>query len=95
MPFDCDNLQFMGGVDLLDRRLSLYRIHIRSKKWYDKLLYHFFAIAVVQSWLLYLRDLMFLSILETEWMPLRSFKMSIANSNEIEWRNTKKNKFVW
>ena len=80
MPFDCDNLQFMGGVDLLDGRLSLYRIHIRSKKWQDKLLYHFFAIAVVQSWLLYLRDLMFLSIPEIEWMPLRLLKMSIANS---------------
>ena len=28
--------QFMGGVDLLDGLLSLYRIHIRSKKWYHK-----------------------------------------------------------
>ena len=87
MPFDCDNLQFMGGVDLLDGRLSLYRIHIRSKKWYDKLLYHFFAIAVVQLWLLYLRDLMFLSIPEIEWMPLRSLKMSIANSPLMKDKN--------
>ena len=70
----------MGGVDLLDGLLSLYRIHIRSKKWYHKLLYHFFDIAVVQSCLLYRQDLMFLSIPEIEWMPLRSFKMSIANS---------------
>ena len=70
----------MGGVDLLDGLLSLYRIHIRSKKWYHKLLYHFFDIAVVQSWLLYWRDLKLLSISEIEWMPLRSFKMSIANS---------------
>ena len=73
-------IQFMGGVDLLDGLLSLYRIHIRSKKWYHKLLYHFFDIAVVQSWLLYWRDLKLLSISEIEWMPLRSFKMSIANS---------------
>ena len=73
-------IQFMGGVDLLDGLLSLYRIHIRSKKWYHKLLYHFFDIAVVQSWLLYWRDLKLLSIPEIEWMPLRSFKMSVANS---------------
>ena len=59
---------------------SLYRIHIRSKKWYHKLLYHFFDIAVVQSWLLYWPDLKFLSIPEIKWMALRSFKMSIANS---------------
>ena len=71
--------QFMGGFDLLDGLLSLYRIHIRSKKWYHKLLYHFFDIAVVQLWLLYWRDL-FLSIPEIGWMPLRSFEMSIANS---------------
>ena len=65
---------------MLDGLLSLYRIHIRSKKWHHKLLYHFFDIAVVQTWLLYPRDLKFLSIPEIEWMPLRSFKMSIANS---------------
>ena len=70
----------MGGVDLLDGVLSLSRIHIRSKKWYHTLLYYFFDIAFVQSWLLYLRDINFLSIPEIEWMPLRSFKMSIANS---------------
>ena len=51
-----------------------------AEKWCHKLLCHFFDIAVVQSWLLYRRDLKFLSIPEIEWMPLRSFKMSIANS---------------
>ena len=72
--------QFMGGVELLGGLLSLYRIHIISKKWYHKLLYHFFDIAVVKSWLLYRRDLKCLSIPEIEWMSFRSFKMSIANS---------------
>ena len=68
--------QFMGEVDLLDGVLSFYRIHIRSKKWYHKLLYHFFDIAVVQSWLLYRRDLMFLSIPEMEWIPLKETRNS-------------------
>ena len=43
--------KFMAGVDLLDSRLSLYRIQSRSKKWYLKLLYHFFDMIVVQLWL--------------------------------------------
>ena len=36
--------QFMGGVDLLDGLLSFYRIHIRSKKLYHKLIYHFLTL---------------------------------------------------
>ena len=36
--------QFMGGVDLLDGFLSFYRIHIRSKKLYHKLIYHFLTL---------------------------------------------------
>ncbi|XP_065675859.1 piggyBac transposable element-derived protein 3-like [Hydra vulgaris] len=47
---------FMGGVDLLDGFLSLHRISIRSKKWYHKLLFHFFDMVVVQSWILYRRQ---------------------------------------
>ena len=41
--------KFMGGADLLDGLLSLHRIHLRSKKWYHKLLFHFFDVTVVQS----------------------------------------------
>ena len=47
--------KFMGGVDLLDSLLSLYRIHIRSKKWYHKFFLHFLDATVVQSWLMYCR----------------------------------------
>ena len=39
--------QFMGGVDLLDALLSLYQIHIRSKKWYHKLVFHFLDVIIV------------------------------------------------
>ena len=28
---------FMGGVDLMDSKITLYRIHIRSKKYYHRL----------------------------------------------------------
>ena len=72
--------QFMGGVDLLDALLSLYRIHIRSKKWYHKLVFHFLDVIVVQAWLLYRRDRLATGALPKSNMRLREFKMSIANS---------------
>lgn len=32
----------MGGVDLFDAYLSYYHIRVPSKKWYHRLLWHFF-----------------------------------------------------
>ena len=46
----------MGGVDLLDGFLSYYRIPVRSKKWYHRLIWHFFDLCIVQSWILYKKD---------------------------------------
>ena len=66
--------KFMGGVDLLDGLLSLHRIHLRSKKWYHKLLFHFFDMAVVQSWNLYCRHNE-----SNITLKLREFKMQIAD----------------
>lgn len=45
----------MGGVDLLDSLISLYRIQIRLKKWYHKIFFHLLDLTVVNSWLLYRR----------------------------------------
>ena len=68
--------KFMGGVDLLDCLLSLYRIHIRSKKWYHKLFFHFLDVTVVQSCLMYCR-----SMTGNEGkLKLREFKMILADS---------------
>lgn len=43
----------MGGVDLLDSLLALYRNKIRSKKWYHRLVFHFLGVIIVTTWLLY------------------------------------------
>lgn len=48
--------KFMGGVDLLDGLVAYYRIRIRSRKYYMRLVYHFVDMAVVNEWLLYRRD---------------------------------------
>ena len=42
----------MGGVDLADHLLALYRINTKANKYYHKLIYHFIDMAVVNAWLL-------------------------------------------
>ena len=41
----------MGGVDLLDYLLSLYRIHIKSKMRTLRVIFNFVDLCVVVSWL--------------------------------------------
>lgn len=72
--------KFMGGVDLLDGMLSLYRIHVRSKKWYHRLLWHFFDLIVVQAWILYCRDMKKAQALKKNILQLRVFKLKVAKS---------------
>lgn len=71
--------QFMGGVDLLDSLIALYRCPIRSKKPYLRLLFHFFDMAIVQSWLMYMRDADGLGTQKKERLPLLAFKCDIAD----------------
>lgn len=40
----------MGGVDLLDKQVSLYRVRIRGKKWWFPLFTQLLDIAVVNTW---------------------------------------------
>ena len=46
----------MGGVDLHDQLMSLYRMSFKSRKYYQRLIFHFIDMAVANSWLLYRRD---------------------------------------
>jgi hypothetical protein len=57
---NCPNIvqvynKHMGGMDLLDSLLGLYRIHIRSKKWYHRLFFHMLDVIISNAWLLYRR----------------------------------------
>lgn len=45
--------KFMGGVDKADMLLELYRIDIRSRRWYMRIVFWAIGVAVVNSWLLY------------------------------------------
>jgi hypothetical protein len=75
--------QFMGGVDLLDSLLALYRIPVRSKKWYHRLVFHFLDVMLVQAWLLYRRDADSSGILRKNQLPLLQFKIEVNNINNV------------
>ncbi|XP_033971608.1 piggyBac transposable element-derived protein 3-like [Trematomus bernacchii] len=68
----------MGGVDLLDSLIALYRIKIRSKKWYHRLVFHFIDMIIVTAWLLYIRDCEGTGMSRKEQMRLYTFKSYIA-----------------
>ncbi len=75
---------FMGGVDLLDSLMALYRSPIRSKKWYHRMLFHFMDMAVVQAWLLYRLDCDHSGLPNNERLPLLQFKLQIAKCLVME-----------
>ena len=70
----------MGGVDKLDFLLSLYRIHIKSKKWTLCVIFHFIDLAVVTCWLQYMRDCNSISIPMRERFSLLDFRLHISES---------------
>ncbi|KAL1446064.1 hypothetical protein WDU94_001879 [Cyamophila willieti] len=43
----------MGGVDLIDRFVALYRISTRTYKWTFRAIMHFLDLSVCQSWIMY------------------------------------------
>ena len=44
----------MGGVDLVDMLLLLYKIPIKTKRWYQKIFWHLIDVAKINAWILYL-----------------------------------------
>ncbi len=68
----------MGGVDKLDFLMSLYRIHLKSKKWPLRVIFHFIDLAVVTSWLQYKRDCVSYGIPLKDQMPLLYFRLEIS-----------------
>jgi hypothetical protein len=65
---------YMGGVDLLDSMLGYYRIQIRSKKWYHKIMFHMFDLVRVNAWILWRKHN------DAVHMPLADFKIAIADA---------------
>lgn len=68
----------MGGVDLVDLLIALYRIKIRSKKWHHRIIFHLLDLTVVNAWLLYKRDCSSHSVSPGRQYSLLEFKTDIA-----------------
>lgn len=68
----------MGGVDLMDSLIALYRTKIRSKKWYLCIYFHLMDMLCVNAWLLYRRDPKAYGQPKREELSLRLFKTSVA-----------------
>ena len=69
----------MRGVDLPDMLLALYRIDIKSRKFYHRLIFHLLDICVTNSWILY-RQTLKKNDQNSKHMPLIYFKMLIVES---------------
>ena len=45
----------MGGIDLADMLISLYRVEVKTRRWYIKVFRHLVDVAKVNAWILYRR----------------------------------------
>ena len=70
----------MGGVDLSDMLIALYRTNIKTKRWYLKVLFHCVDIAKVNAWLLYRRHCEQSNIAKKKQLALLSSTTQIASA---------------
>ncbi len=56
----------MDGVDLSDMLIALYRIEVKTRRWYLNLFWHCIDICKVNAWLLYRRPSDALEIYNTK-----------------------------
>ena len=73
------NNQGMGGVDIADCMISLYRIFLRSKKYYQRLIFHLVDVTLLNSWNCYRRDATFLNIPKSSILKFAEFKIRVAS----------------
>ena len=70
----------MGGIDLHNQLIALYRFSFKSKKYYHRMLFHLIDMAIVSSCLLYRRDADRVKIYPRKQLSLSKFKVKIAKS---------------
>ena len=70
--------QHMGGVDLCDMMVELYRTDIRSRRWYLRIVYYCLDVAVQNAWVLYRRHVG--QHKQSNYMPLKEFRSNIASA---------------
>ncbi|XP_019737194.1 piggyBac transposable element-derived protein 3-like [Hippocampus comes] len=68
----------MGGVDLADMFAALYRIELRPRRWYLRILYYLIDLLLVNGWLLYHHHLT--QKQEKKYMPFLDFRTQVADA---------------
>ncbi|KAM8743645.1 piggyBac transposable element-derived protein 3-like isoform 2-T2 [Acanthopagrus schlegelii] len=68
----------MGGVDLMDRMISYYRMSTRTKKWTMRMVMHFTDLALANGWLLYRKDHAICAGPKTRPIQFLQFRMEVA-----------------
>ena len=68
----------VGGVDLADMLIAMYRTKIKTKRWYLKVLFHCIDIAKVNAWLLYHRHCDLKKVPKKHHLPLLHFCLEIS-----------------
>lgn len=69
----------MGGVDLIDRYVSYYRIQLRTRKWTLRVFAHFLDLACCNGWVEYRRDCEAALTPKKDRLDLLDFKANVAN----------------
>ncbi|KAJ8259928.1 hypothetical protein GJAV_G00175100 [Gymnothorax javanicus] len=72
--------KFMGGIDLLDMIVAMYKYNLRSHRWYLYIFWHTVSIAVANSWILYRRHQSQQNIPAKNVLPLRRFQALVADA---------------
>lgn len=70
----------MGGVDLCDMLMALYRVKLGTKKWYMHIVYYCINVSIVNAWILYKRHCNQDGKNRKNIMQLLEFQSRIANS---------------
>ena len=70
----------MGGVDLSDMLMALYRVNVGTKKWYFHIIYYCTNVAIVNAWLIYKRHCQQKNLSRSNMMQLLEFQTRMANS---------------
>ena len=72
--------KIMGGVDLADMLIALYRLQCKATRWYIKFFRHMVDIAKVIPWILYKREEILRGVPEKSLKYLKMFSFEIANA---------------
>ncbi|KAL0195380.1 hypothetical protein M9458_008952 [Cirrhinus mrigala] len=71
--------EHIGGMDLSDMLVHLYKSQMKSKRWYLPLFGYVLDLSVCNAWVLYRQDC---SALKEKPMPLKRFSVTVAHTLE-------------